>query len=170
MTPRAHTLILVRHAKSSWADAGLPDHERPLNARGRRDAPRMARRLAERGPHPRKILTSSAARALATAMTFASELDLDDPAVVVKPEIYGAGVTEIVDLIRGLDDELECVMVVGHNPTFSALVDRLTGRTDVGNVPTCGVVTLELGTRPWAGVTESTLLLADFDFPKKDSH
>lgn len=168
MSTGARTLILVRHAKSSWADATIPDHDRPLNKRGIRDAPRMAKRLAGRGPRPERILTSSAVRARATADAFASELHLDEAAVVALPEIYGASVAEMVDLIRGVDDRLRCVMVVGHNPTFAELAARLAG-PGVGDLPTCSVLTLELDDRPWGEVTTAPLVVRDFDYPKKEA-
>jgi phosphohistidine phosphatase len=160
------TLILVRHAKSSWANAGLADHDRPLNARGERDAPIMAARLAERGPRPDTILSSSAKRALATADRFAEAFDMDERAVILRPEIYGAGVDDMLELVQALDDARPTVLLVGHNPTFTELVDRLTD-VGVGHLPTTGVVTLELAEGPWAAAHEGLFRLVDFDYPKK---
>lgn len=158
-------LILVRHAKSSSADAGMSDHERPLNRRGKRDASRMARRLAKRGPRPQSITTSSAVRALTTARTFAAELGLDADVVSVQPEVYGATALDMIDLIRELDDQLDCVMIVGHNPTFLELASRLAA-AKIGQFPTCSVVTLRLDSGHWADVRDHELQLVDFDDPK----
>jgi phosphohistidine phosphatase len=168
VTTGERTLILVRHAKSSWAESALSDHDRPLNARGIRDAPRMAERLAQRGPRPDRLVTSSAARALATARAFASALGLSGDELVVRPDIYGASVPEMLELIRGLDDRLRCVAVVGHNPTFTELAEVLAG-PEVGALPTCAVLTLGLDERRWADLTTSPLRVVSFDFPKKDA-
>lgn len=163
---KKRTLILVRHAKSSWANAALADHDRPLNGRGERDAPRMAARLSERGPRPEFIFTSSARRAIETADRFAEAFDLDERAVVVRPEIYGAGVEDLVELVQGLDDDMDVALLVGHNPTFTELVDYLA-RDSIGHLPTTGVVTLELRDAPWAAAHEGVFRLVDFDYPKK---
>ncbi len=160
------TLIVVRHAKSSWEDTSLPDHDRTLNRRGERDAPRMAKRLFARGPIPERIISSSAARALATAEAFVEGLGVDRDALEVEPRIYGAGYQAMIGLLRGLDDGYDCVMVVGHNPTFTELANALTPEA-VGHLPTCSVVTLALDGPRWRGVGEETLRLLDFDFPKK---
>ena len=161
------TLILVRHAKSSWDHPGLPDHDRPLNPRGRRDAPRMTRRLADRGIIPQRILTSSATRALTTAQVFAEGLGLPDDAVVIERSIYGADFDDVLEEVRALDDDLTCVMLVGHNPTFFALANGLTG-SGIGHLPTCSVVTMRLDARRWRDARAGGFELVDFDFPKKN--
>jgi phosphohistidine phosphatase len=166
MSEPVRILILVRHAKSSWADESLPDHDRPLNARGERDAPRMARRLKKRGPIPQRIVSSSARRALDTARTFAEVLGMDAEEVDVRSEIYGAGVHEIVELIRGLGDGLQRVMLVGHNPRLSALAHHLSSAVRA-ELPTCAVITLEMEGRGWEDAGEGTFRLLDLDFPKK---
>ncbi len=166
MNTNPKTLILVRHAKSSWADPRLPDRERPLNGRGTKDAPKMARRLAKRETRPESIVTSPAVRALATAQAFAAELKIDPSAVGVEPGIYGAGVEDMIEIIRGLDDGLQSVMIVGHNPTLSELSHRLT-REEVGDLATCSVVTLRLESTSWGEVGREPLQLVDLDYPKK---
>jgi phosphohistidine phosphatase len=160
------TLILVRHAKSSWADPDLTDHDRPLNKRGIEDAPKMARRLAKRGERPDAIVTSSALRAFETARVFASKLDIAAGGLVVEPKIYGAGVDDLVDLVRGFDERLGSVLLVGHNPTLSELCHRLTGE-ELGELSTCSVVTLRVAPGEWASVGRRKLELVDLDYPKK---
>ena len=166
MNPTPKTLILVRHAKSSWADPHLTDHERPLNKRGLDDAPKMARRLAKRGERPDQVVTSSALRALETAKVFASKLEVADRPLVVEPKIYGAGVDELVELIRGFDEGLGSVLVVGHNPTLSELCHRITGE-ELGELSTCSVVTLRVPSGTWGSVGRAKLDLFDLDYPKK---
>lgn len=171
MFDHSRTLILARHAKSSWASDTLPDHDRPLNERGIRDAPRMARRLRERGTRPQAIVTSSAVRALATAEAFAAELELEPEALQVEPAIYGAGVLEMISLIHGLDDGLDRILLVGHNPTFSELAGSLAkpmAGGNLGSLPTCAVVTLGWDGGSWNGVDGGRLDLVDLDYPKRD--
>ena len=161
------TLVLVRHAKSSWRDSILRDHDRPLNARGIRDAPRMADRLLSRGVSPQQIICSSAARALTTARVFSEQLGLESVALVVKEEVYGAGYDEMIELIQNIDDHCHCAMVVGHNPTFTELASGLTAG-EVGYLPTCAVVTLAVDSGDWFHAGSGRMRLLDFDFPKKD--
>jgi phosphohistidine phosphatase len=166
MNPTPKTLILVRHAKSSWADPHLTDHDRPLNKRGIEDAPKMVRRLAKRGERPDAVVTSSALRALETAKVFASKLEIAESAFVVEPKIYGAGADELVELIRSFAEGLGNVLVVGHNPTLSELCHRLTGE-EVGELSTCSVVTLRVPSGTWENVGRAKLELVDLDYPKK---
>jgi phosphohistidine phosphatase len=166
MNPAPKTLIIVRHAKSSWSDPHLADHQRPLNKRGLEDAPKMAKRLAKRGERVDSIVTSSALRALETAKTFAEKLDVAGGALVVEPKIYGAGAEDLIELIRGFDEGLRSVMVVGHNPTLSELCHRLTGE-ELGELPTCAIVTLTVRSGSWESVGQGRLELVDLDYPKK---
>lgn len=160
------TLVLVRHAKSGWDNANLADHDRPLNERGERDAPAMAKRFASRGPRPDRIITSTAVRALTTAQEFRTALRLDGGAFVVTREIYEAGERELMELVRSLDDELRCVMVVGHNPTLTYVANVLASEP-VGDLPTCSVVTLTLKSADWSDAKAGAFELVDFDFPKR---
>lgn len=125
-------LILARHAKSDWADEGLDDHDRPLNDRGRRDAPVMARRLLRQGVRPTVLLSSSALRAQQTAEAFGRVFETE---VVVQPELYLAAPPMILAAARaaGADE----VMVVAHDPGMSALVSRLAERDE--RMVTCAV-------------------------------
>lgn len=115
-------LILARHAKSDWADEGLDDHERPLNDRGRRDAPAMARSVLRRGVRPELLLSSTAARAKATAEAFAAEFEVD---VTERAELYLADADALWDAAHSTG--VAEVMVVAHDPGMSDLVSRLAG-------------------------------------------
>lgn len=116
-------LILARHAKSDWADEGLDDHERPLNDRGRRDAPAMARSALRRGVRPEVLLTSTAVRARSTAAAFAEEFEVD---VAEQPELYLADADALLEAARATGAHE--VMVVAHDPGMSELVSRLAER------------------------------------------
>ena len=159
------TLFLVRHAKSSWKDPDLADHDRPLNARGMRDAPEIAGRLADRPGRPELIVTSPALRALATAKVMAAALGIEPSAVAVNGRIYDAGPADLLDVIRGIDDRFARVMVVGHNPGLTETVNLLAGSA-IENVPTCGVAMLGFDLQSWSGVRKQSANLLDFDYPK----
>lgn len=108
------TLVLVRHAKSSWKDPGLADRDRPLNPRGRRDAPEMGRRLAARGT-PDRIVTSPALRAATTAAVIAEAVGYPEREIVEDERLYGAGSEEILEVIRGIEDRFERVFLLGQH-------------------------------------------------------
>jgi len=159
------TLILIRHAKSSWKDASLADRDRPLNKRGKRDAPEMGRRLAARGGAPDLIVSSPATRALATARVIAEAVGCPVDGIVEDERIYMASPAELLEAIRGLDDGHERVFLFGHNPGLTELVNELS-EPALDNVPTCGVVELRLAADRWADLSPDKVQRADFDTPK----
>ena len=120
------TLFLVRHAKSSWDDVALPDEERPLADRGKRDAPMMGKRLAKRQVKPDLILSSPARRALSTAEIIAKELNFRAEDIVVDERLYATEADMLLGVIGELSDKLTCVMLFGHNPEFADLAQRLS--------------------------------------------
>src|SRR5271157_4582531 len=115
------TLFLIRHAKSSWDDTALPDKDRPLGDRGRRDAPKMGKRLAKRDVKPDLILSSPARRALKTAEIIAKKLDYKLGRILVVDCMYPGGADSLLRVINELDDGLQCVMLFGHNPGLEDL-------------------------------------------------
>ena len=159
------TLYLVRHAKSSWDNANQSDHDRPLNQRGERDAPRMGKRLRKRGDQPEVIISSSAVRALTTASILATALDYPTSDISIEERLYGAEPEDVLSIIGNLDDGIHCAMLVGHNPTFTALINAL-GRCDLDNVPTCGMAVLTFPIDSWKNMTTTQGTLVAFDFPK----
>ena len=158
-------LILVRHAKSSWKDASLADRDRPLNKRGKRDAPEMGRRLAARGAAPDLIVSSPAARALATARIIAEAVGYPVDAIREDERLYLASPAELLEAIRDLDDGYDRVFLFGHNPGLTELVNELS-EPAVDNVPTCGLVELRLAAERWADVSADTVRRVSFDTPK----
>src|SRR5215510_15416674 len=110
------TLFLVRHAKSSWKDRTLPDKERPLNDRGKRDAKEMGERLVQRDARPDLVLSSPARRALTTAKIIARELDYKPKNIVVDDRLYAVDADDLLDVIRKVGGESKRVMLFGHNP------------------------------------------------------
>jgi phosphohistidine phosphatase len=157
-------LILVRHAKSSWKHAGLPDDLRPLNKRGKRDAPMMGERLARRGVEPELMISSPAVRAMATAKAFARELGYPVDDIRRDERLYEADAFDLLEVIEEFDDALCRVVLFGHNPGLTELVNDLS--CDVANLPTCGIVELHFDTGRWATIGESEPACVDLDYPK----
>jgi phosphohistidine phosphatase len=159
-------LTLMRHAKSSWKHPGLADEDRPLNKRGKSNAPEMGARLAARGFRPDRMVSSPAKRAWVTALAVAEQIGYPRGEIVEDQRIYGAGSRELIELLRELDDQLQHVMVFGHNPTFTEAAVRLT-KAPIDNVPTSGVVDILFEIDSWRDLAEGRGKLQDFDFPKK---
>ena len=160
------TLILMRHAKSSWDDPTLDDKDRPLNKRGKRNAPEMGRRLAEDGFMPEVVISSPARRALKTAERAASELGFEKSDVGIEDSIYSWDSNSVLEAIWGLDDDLSSVMMVIHNPAITDLVNELTG-SDIENIPTAGVAVIGFEAPKWSKVQAGSGELVMFDYPKK---
>ena len=160
-----NTLFLIRHAKSSWDNAALPDKERPLNDRGRRDAPKMGERLAKRDVKPDLILSSPAVRALSTAEIIAEKLNYRRKDIVVTERLYAAEVDDLLDVIRQLGDELKCVMLFGHNPEFTELAHRLSG--EIAHMPTCAIAEFTFDAKSWSGIDSIKPAQILLDYPKK---
>ncbi len=136
-------LALVRHAKSDWGDPGLDDHDRPLNGRGLRDAPRMAAGLAETGFRPAMILSSTAVRARTTAEFFAEALGVP---LELQERLYGASASALMDAAAASGHA--SVMVVAHDPGMSDFAAQLSGG-GILHMPTCAVATFTWGTDDW---------------------
>ena len=160
------TLTLIRHAKSSWKDGGIPDLSRPLNKRGKRDGPMMGERLAERGVEVDLMISSPATRALATAEAIAEEIGYSWEEVVVDERLYHAEPYEILQVVEELEDYLDHVMVFGHNPGLTDLANEFSPYY-IDNVPTCGIVELRFDVDTWAGIGGAGPVGMDFDYPKK---
>ncbi len=165
--PRKRQLTLLRHAKSSWDDAGVKDRDRPLNERGERDAPRMGRRLRARGARPTLILTSPAVRARRTAQIIAREIGYPQEFLQREEDLYLASPDEIIAVIARQDSSFRDLIVCGHNPGLTELANRLTG-AGIDNVPTTGVVVIGLNLKSWADLDGAQGELLFFDYPRSD--
>jgi len=159
-------LIVIRHAKSDWDQPSLADIDRPLNNRGRQDAPLMGSALKFRGLEPDLIVSSPAKRALETAGLIAEAVGYDGEAIAVRDGIYMQGTEVLIEAIRSLEDACSRVYLIGHNPCLTELVARLAGES-IGHVPTCGTVSIEFAVDSWAHVMEGSGRLAFFDDPKR---
>lgn len=158
-------LYLVRHAKSSWDDASLSDIERPLNKRGKKDAPFMGKLLNKMKISPELLITSPAKRALTTARIFAEEIDYPDKKIIIDERIYGASPGEIIKIISELDEQ-NIIMVFGHNPTFTSVANFLSV-SNIDNLPTCSVTGIEFPVDNWPQIEEHKGKIILFEYPKK---
>ncbi|MBM4201161.1 MAG: histidine phosphatase family protein [Gammaproteobacteria bacterium] len=159
-------LILIRHAKSSWDDPDLDDRDRPLNDRGERDAPLMGAVLKARALAPDQLLSSPARRAFKTAKLIASAIGFPVDGITIDQRIYLANTGVLLDLIQQLPDRSNQIVMFGHNPGFTDLVNLLTD-AGLGNVPTCGVASIEFTVDSWAAISPGAGRLGFFDYPKR---
>jgi len=160
-------LVLLRHAKSSWRDGRLDDHDRPLSKRGNDDAPRMGERLRDRGAKPDLILASSARRARATAELVAAALVGGGAArITIVPELYHASPRMLLAVTARQDDTVRELLLVGHNPGMTELANRLLPGLDLANLPTTGVIAIDFDTDGWAGIETAEPHLVYYDYPK----
>lgn len=158
-------LVLIRHAKSSWDYPLLGDFERPLNPRGRRDAPVMAQRLATLLQPPWRLVSSPALRAITTAHAFADALGVRHADIRVKPAIYEASPGTLLHLVNSLDDADAQVLMFGHNPGLTELA-QLLATVPFAELPTCGVAVLEFPHKHWRDIVPDGGALAAFMSPK----
>jgi phosphohistidine phosphatase len=147
------TLLIMRHAKSGWKDGPMPDHDRPLTKRGKRDAPRMGQRLQAAGLRPDVIITSTAERARSTAVAAAEGMGFTGE-VQSEAKLYDATPETYLAVLRGLPAEVQTAMVVGHNPGLQDLVAELTG--DSQDLPTAAIAHVTLPIYSWADLNAST--------------
>lgn len=159
-------LYLVRHAKSSWANMSLADHDRPLNNRGKRNAPEMGKRLHSKGILPDLLISSTAKRALSTAKKIALEINYEPNKIRTSRFLFHAGEEDIVELIRQQDNNLDSLMLFGHNPGFTYCVNLLSN-AGIDNVPTCGIIAISFDTDSWRDIERGQGKLTFFDYPKK---
>jgi len=158
-------ITLVRHAKSSWGDSSLRDHDRPLNRRGERDAPEMGRRIVNHGIRPSLIITSPAVRARTTAKLIAKEINYPLEFLQGEDSLYLASLDDLLDAVVAQDDGFNNLMVVGHNPGLTDFANfLLPGLTN--NLPTAGVVSVQLDQDDWHLHERPKAELLAYDYPK----
>jgi phosphohistidine phosphatase len=157
------TLYMVRHAKSSWKHDVI-DHQRPLKGRGRKDCELVSSAVKQDIIPPEKIITSDANRALSTALYFKEALKVSSANFTTNHELYDFGGQNVMGVIKGIDNSLDSVMIVGHNHAFTSIANML-GDKYLDNVPTCGFLMIEFDTDKWnkvkAGVTKMVIFPRD---------
>jgi phosphohistidine phosphatase len=161
------TLYLMRHAKSSWNFDDLTDFERPLNDRGRDDAPRMGQALAARSIQLDLLVSSPAVRALSTATLVAKEIGYPHDQIRVVEGIYEAEVPDLLAIVHQLPDEAVSVLLVGHNNTLTEFVNLLSPN-EMPELPTAAIVCLKFDTAHWAEVDRLNAEFYFYDYPKNN--
>lgn len=156
------TLYLVRHAEASQSVS--PDLVRPLVPNGMIDAARMGRHLASKMQGIDLIVTSNAERTQMTAQVFCEQLGIDNKVVRVEPALYESSPKHYLDVVNGLSEEVDSVMIVGHNPSISYFAEYLT-HEEIGSMPTCGVVGMTFENLTWAEVSKKTGHMTFYDSP-----
>lgn len=158
------TLIIMRHAKSSWDNPGLADYDRPLNKRGLRDASRMAQWLSESELIPDQVIASAACRANQTASIVTNELALETDILETR-DLYLSDYDAYLEQVSYLPNDVETVLVIGHNPTMESLVYLLSGESV--SMPTAAIAVIQLPIDTWSDqVTSASANLVKHVFPK----
>jgi len=139
-------LLLLRHAKSNWDHPSLSDHQRPLNPRGERDAPRMGRWICQQELEPDLVICSSAMRAEQTARAIVMECDTKEP-LQVTDELYHAPAQKYLSLLAQVPDQFQSVLMVGHNPGIESLLEWLSGEPT--SMPTAALAHLQIQADSW---------------------
>lgn len=159
-----HNLILVRHAKSSWDDSSLNDFDRPLNSRGFNDAPMMGNVLGEMNILSDSVVTSPAIRAKETCRILSSKINFPFGEIIEDKRIYDASVNELLGIINSIDENINSLMLFGHNPGLTELNNYLSNK-NILNIPTCGIVILE-SEKAWVDFDENCCSELKFIYPK----
>ncbi len=159
------TLLILRHAKSSWKNANLADFDRPLNRRGKRDAPRVGALLKQEEIIPDLIISSAAARALATAEAAALASGCESEIQTTR-QLYHAWPEAYIELLQAVPDQYQRVMVVGHNPGMESLAEELAGEWI--RMPTAALVQISIEIDQWSKLSlESSTELINYWWPRE---
>lgn len=161
------TLLLIRHAKSDWSTPSLSDFERPLNERGKRDAPLMVKRLLDKKIKIDAFVSSPAKRAKKTASIFAKEYDNGKDEIIFYEELYAAPEEVFYDVIGKLDDRFDTVAVFSHNPGITDFANSLTDAR-IDNIPTCGIFAVKIKIKKWKDFKEGDKEFWFADYPKAE--
>lgn len=159
------TLLLIRHAKSSWNNVTLPDFERSLNERGKHDAPLMAKQIKDKKIEIDAFVSSPAKRAKKTAEIFMDEFDAKEKKLILIPSLYEATSEKFYDAIENLKDKYDTVALIAHNPGITDFINSLEC-SPVYNMPTCAVYAIKIKTKNWKEFREAKKEFLFFEYPK----
>jgi phosphohistidine phosphatase len=163
------TLILIRHAKSDWGSMNLKDYDRPLNQRGKKDAPEMGRRLREKhNIIPDLIISSPAVRAASTAKLIAGEVGYDPQQIRWVEKLYHCPAEVFEEIITEGDiaDDVKTVFIVAHNPGISLFAHYAVPALILEDLPTCGIVGFTFNATSWSDYANAKRVPLFFDYPK----
>lgn len=159
------SLLIIRHAKSSWSAADLNDFDRPLNDRGKKDAPSMAKALLKKNVLIDTFISSPARRAKKTASYFCEAYDKTESDIIFKQELYHAATNAFYNVITGIDKVATNVAIFSHNPGITEFVNTLTN-TRIDNMPTCGVFAIHIKSDNWKDFETAEKTFWFFEAPK----
>jgi phosphohistidine phosphatase len=158
-------LLLIRHAKSAWDNLSLGDFERPLNERGKKDAPVMAERLVDKKINIDVFISSPAKRAKKTAAIFAKAFETDKSDILLKQELYGAEPGVFYNVISAVKNKYDSIAIFSHNPGITDFANELT-ETRIDNIPTCGIFAVEADCEKWEDFKMAKKKFLFFDSPR----
>ncbi|HEX6191488.1 MAG TPA: histidine phosphatase family protein [Chitinophagaceae bacterium] len=161
------TLILIRHAKSDWGTPTLGDFDRPLNDRGKRDAPVMAQRLLDKKVKIDAFISSPAKRAKKTATVFAEAYKQDKDDILFIEDLYGAEENTFYRVIADVANKFDNIAIFSHNPGITGFANLLSD-TRIDNIPTCGVFAIKIDIKKWEDFRDGKKEFWFFDFPKAE--
>lgn len=160
------TLLIIRHAKSSWEIGTLTDFERPLNERGKKDAPAMAQRLKDKKIVIDSLVSSPAKRAKKTAELFADVYEYKKDDILFISKLYHAGADIFFEVAEGLHNTFNTVAIFSHNPGITEFVNLLTSDVKIDNMPTCGIFAVKIKINKWCDFRKTEKQFLFFDYPK----
>ncbi|WP_017258975.1 SixA phosphatase family protein [Pedobacter arcticus] len=161
-------ILLVRHAKSDWADLNLSDFNRPLNPRGLKDSVEMAGRVAMQKLIPQRLVSSPALRAISTCELMAKSWNKETQEIDLEPKIYEANTQQLLKIVNNFDNNDDYIALFGHNNGITDLAVYLTD-ADLFNIPTCGVALIEFPFDDWKEVSKHNGDLVAYDYPKHEA-
>jgi phosphohistidine phosphatase len=163
------TLVMIRHAKSSWANPLQSDFERPLNERGQHDAPMMGARLKKQNILPDLIIASPAKRAKQTAKKIAEAIGYDEAKIQWQENLYHCIPSVFEEVLYNVADDVKCVFIVAHNPGITEFANEISAKFKIDNMPTCAMVGIEFETSQWNEFNNASKKVFLFDYPKKEA-
>ncbi len=160
-------VVMIRHAKSSWANPLQSDFDRPLNERGKHDAPMMGGILRKQQVKPDLIIASTAKRTRQTANKIAAELGYAEDNIKWEEKLYHCIPSVFEELLYELDDNISTVFIIAHNPGITEFVNQLSPEFTIDNMPTCGIVGAEADTDEWSNFTLAKRKVFLYEYPGK---
>jgi phosphohistidine phosphatase len=161
------SVLLVRHAKSSWDTPGVPDFDRPLNDRGKHDAPLMANRLLAKDISIDSFISSTAKRARRTAALFAAEYGVNKEQIILVPELYQASPAIFFSAISNAPTHANHITIFAHNPSITEFANLISG-TRIDDMPTCSIFAVKTNINQWSEFEKSEKEFWFFDYPKAE--
>ena len=159
-------IIFLRHAKSSWSNPGLRDHDRPLNKRGNRDAPIMASQLKKMYPIIDQVFVSTSQRTRETIQYFIEEYGENLKNISFEASLYHGSPNDYQDMLIQASPESETILMVGHNPGITYVANDCSSNSFIDNIPTCGIFILQSNEEHWHEVNLTSCSRLLFIYPK----